>query len=218
MIFDLCQAVQSFLHDHNAPPKGSFYDQMLLNKQQKYQDEINQKKLIENKTKQALEDEIKKRKEQLRKERKLRRTMSESSPLHISTNSNEAENLNKSFSILHQDCAEHCKSETLYFPMVGRKIQMGSCLGHSERGCINYSGIDLHTGQLCFITEWTVKYSQLKAQGRDVDNVVDELEKKISYLSSLKHKNIILYECVSCLKNKDSMIIYLVQEFLLGKY
>lgn len=173
MIFDLCQSVQSFLHDHNAAPKGSFYDQMLLTKQQKLQDDINKKKLKEIQAKRLLEDEMQKRREQLRKERKLRRTMSESSPLHVPNSLNDSEAINKSFSYMGQDCVEHCKSETLYFPMVGRKIQMGSCLGHSQRGCINYSGIDLQSGQLCFITEWTIKYSQIQATRRIVDDVVD---------------------------------------------
>lgn len=32
MIFDLAQTVQTFLHEHNKPPAGSFYDEMLLQK------------------------------------------------------------------------------------------------------------------------------------------------------------------------------------------
>lgn len=118
MIFDLCQTVQSFLHDHDAPPPLSFYDQMLLNKQQKDEEEKNQKKMKEFQTKQALEDEMQKRKDQLRKERKLRRTISESSPLHIGRTSNETENVSKSFSFNSQHCSEHSKSETLYCPTV----------------------------------------------------------------------------------------------------
>lgn len=43
-----------------------------------------------------------------------------------------------------------------------------------------------------------------------------ELEKRVSHLSNLTHKNITAYECISCIKNKDYLSIYLVQEFILG--
>ena len=33
MMFDLAQHVQTFLHEHNKPPMGSFYDVMVKNKQ-----------------------------------------------------------------------------------------------------------------------------------------------------------------------------------------
>lgn len=32
MIYELCQFIQSFLHENNEAPKGSFYDQMIEQK------------------------------------------------------------------------------------------------------------------------------------------------------------------------------------------
>lgn len=216
MTFELCTLVETFLREYNTPPVGSFYDQMQKEKEKKDQEEINQKNQKEIQQRQAMQDEMLKRKEQLKKERKIRRTMSESSPLHLSTTSQEMESGNRSFSLVHESCEEHRKSETLYFPTVARKIQLGACLGHSQKGCITYSGIDLQSGQLCFITEWNVKYCNLEVQGKNVDSVIDTLEKDISHLSSLRHKHLISYECIACIKKKDCLLIYLVQDFVLG--
>ncbi len=213
MIFELCTLVETFLREHNTEPSGSFFDLMQKEKEKLKQDEINQK----NQQRQAMQDEMLKRKEQLKKERKIRRTMSESSPLHLSTTSQEMDNGNRSFSFAHESCEEHRKSEILYFPTVARKLQLGACLGHSQKGCITYSGIDLQSGQLCFITEWNVKYAQLEGLGKKVDLVIDTLEKDVAHLSSLRHRNLINYECISCIKQKkDCLVIYLVQEFVQG--
>jgi len=38
MIYELAQTVQAFLLEHNKPPKGSFYDQMLQDKQKRDQE------------------------------------------------------------------------------------------------------------------------------------------------------------------------------------
>lgn len=38
----------------------------------------------------------------------------------------------------------------------------GCCLGHSQKGCVAFSGIDLETGQLLYITEWNISYEQLE--------------------------------------------------------
>lgn len=43
-----------------------------------------------------------------------------------------------------------------------------------------------------------------------------DIEKETSNLSSLHHKNLISYECVLCSRKKDHVIVYLVQDFILG--
>lgn len=218
MIFELCQCVQSFLHEHNNPPDTietkrteSFYDTMLKNRQlqdQRMQDESNEK---ERRLQEQLQSDILRRREQLIKENRMRRnTVSESSPHHLSSsNSEDSRNVNG-------DCGEHRGSETIYIPTSGRKIQTSACLGHSQKGCIYYSGVDLATGKLLFITEWTIKNSQIEAKGYNVEEVIDTIEKRISDLSKLRHKNLIGYEGVLCLKKKDYIQIFLLQEFLLG--
>ena len=210
MIFELCQLVQGFLHECNKPrktvePNESFYDTMLKNKQiqdKKKQDELNEQQ-------RQIQDDIIKRREQLIKENRIRRTTtSESSPRHLSSSNSEDAKTDA--------CEEHRRSEIIYFPSIGRKIQVGSCLGHSQKGCINYSGIDLTTGKLLYITEWCIKNSQLEAKNLLVDDVIENVEKKVMDLSKLRHKHLIGYECVLCVKKKDHIQIFLAQEFLLG--
>lgn len=97
MVFELCQFVQGFLHEHNKPPvtaivpiSESFYDTMLKNKQlqdQKKQNELNER---ERKIQEQLQNDILKRKEQLLRENRTRRsTVSESSPRHLSSSNSE---------------------------------------------------------------------------------------------------------------------------------
>lgn len=218
MIFILTQEVQTFLHEHNNPPPSvettpteSFYDTMLKNKQlqdQKKQDELNEK---ERKLQEQLQNDIHKRREQLKKETRIRRnTASESSPRHLSSSNSD------DFKYPNEVCEEHRRSETIYISSTGRRIQQGACLGHSQKGCINYSGIDLSTGKLLYITEWTIKNSLLEAKNLVVDDVVQNIERRVNELAKYRHKNIIGYECVSCNKKKDHIQVLLVQEFLLG--
>ena len=53
MIFELAQHVQKFLHKHNKPPLGSFYDEMVNKKKEQLQSEMDQKKLIEDQERQV---------------------------------------------------------------------------------------------------------------------------------------------------------------------
>lgn len=213
MIFEVSQVVQGFLHDHNIAPKvaESFYDTMLKNKQredQKKQEEMDEK---ERKLHEQLQNDIQRRKDQLKRDSRTRRsTLSESSPKHLSSsNSDDIKNVS-------DICEEHRRSELINIPKTGRKIQQGACLGHSQKGCINYSGIDLTTGQLVYITDWSIKNSQLEARNLKVDDAIVEIEGRVDELSKLHHKNLIGYECVLCVKKKDHLQILLVQEFLLG--
>lgn len=89
----------------------------------------------------------------------------------------------------------------------------------------------MESGQLLFITEWNIKYSQLeskciancnrtasdqKCNGHTVDEIVQSIEKQVTNLESLVHKNLIAYECVLCMKKKEGIVLYLVQDFVLG--
>lgn len=126
-------------------------------------------------------------------------------------------------------CKLHDGSKKLLFPSVGRKILRSSCLGHSRKGCIAYSGIDLKTGQLLYITEWTLKFSELKGKctidsqyesspsaGHTVDQIIRAIEEKVTKMSRFRHKNLVAYECVSFKKKQDGVVIHLAQEFVHG--
>ncbi|KAH8293934.1 hypothetical protein KR054_006754 [Drosophila jambulina] len=245
MIYELAQTVQAFLLEHNKPPKGSFYDQMLQDKQKREQELLDMQRQRESLQRQTLMDEVERRKEMFKTEAKRRgeprRSMSESNPRHPSS-SESSENSSPYYRghIYPIKCLDHRNTETLYFHKVGRQIQRGCCLGeivippgHSQRGCIAYTGIDMHCGQLLYITEWNIKYCQLEqpcsgggkchwssetkcAGNHRVDEVIASIEKQVSTLAQLQHKNLIPYECVLCIKRKEGLLVYLVQDFLLG--
>lgn len=52
--------------------------------------------------------------------------------------------------------------------------------------------------------------------GHTVDEIVQSMEKQVLHLSQLQHKNLISYECMLCMKKKEGIILYLVQDFVLG--
>lgn len=106
---------------------------------------------------------------------------------------------------------------------------MHSFKGHSQKGCISYSGIDSETGQLVYITEWNIKYAQLESKcpinctnesnkcgGHTTEEIIAGIERELSNLSQIKHKNLVAYEAVVCLRRKEGVIVYLVQDFVLG--
>uniref|UniRef100_A0A1I8NAC2 non-specific serine/threonine protein kinase n=1 Tax=Musca domestica TaxID=7370 RepID=A0A1I8NAC2_MUSDO len=238
MIYELAQTVQAFLLKHNKPPRGSFYDEMLQQKQQREQELLDMKKQRENQERQNLIEEVERRKEMFKSEakrREPRRSMSESNHRHPSSSeSSESSSPYYRGQIYPTRCVEHRNSETLYFHKVGRQIRRGSCLGHSQKGCIAYTGIDIDTGQLVYITEWNIKYSQIeqhcggsgkclwltsepKCSGSHrVDDIIASIEKQVSILAQLHHKNLIQYECVLCIKRKEGLLVYLVQDFVFG--
>lgn len=237
MIYELAQTAQAFLHKHNKPPSGSFYEEMLEQRnQQRHCQQMRQS--LEQK---AIKEEIEKRKEMLKSEKRIRRdTRSESSPQHGSMSMDQShESVAPGWPYFRShmyptECLEHRHSEKMYFTQAGRQIQRGGCLGHSQKGCVAYSGVDLETGQLLYVTEWMIKYDELdrlcqancsggkngsgdgRCQLHYVDEVISYIEKQVHLLSQLRHKNLINYECCLCLKKKDGILVYLVQDFVLG--
>lgn len=238
MIFELAQTVQAFLLKHNKPPRGSFYDEMLQQKQQRERELLDLKKQRETQVRQNLIEEVEKRKEMFKSEakrREPRRSMSESNRHPSSSESSESSSPYYRGYGFPSRCVEHRTSETLYFHKVGRQIRRGCCLGHSQRGCIAYTGLDMDTGQLLYITEWNIKYSQIEqhcgngngkcfwhtsepkcAGNHRLDDIIASIEKQVATLAQLNHKNLIQYECVLCIKRKEGLLVYLVQDFVLG--
>uniref|UniRef100_A0A336LN81 non-specific serine/threonine protein kinase n=1 Tax=Culicoides sonorensis TaxID=179676 RepID=A0A336LN81_CULSO len=220
MIYELTQTVQEFLHKHNHKPRGSFYDEM----KKQNEDLLKLKEDEEEQKKKQLMDELLKRKEELKNETRMRRdtmkrSMSESSPTHrtySSSENSEHSPLYKMQNLSISDCSEHQKSDTLYFANAGRKIQKGTCIAHSDKGCIAYSGIDLESGQLFYITEWFIKYSTIESRGKNTADVVEFLERETKSLSEMRHKNIISYNFIQIVQKKDGLLIYLVQDFIFG--
>lgn len=238
-IYQLAQTVQEFLHTHNKPPTGSLYDIMIEEQTKRFaKTQISATRQILTAEQQQIREEVLRRKEMFQNEpkrRDVRRSISEASPNHRSNSSSEnSEMSSNGFRwplVYPNSCEEHRSSEILYFLNVGRKIQRGSCLGHSQRGCVAYAGIDLETGQLLYITEWNIRYEKMeskclsnctrtsadgKCHGHTIDELLQSLEKQAAKLVQLRHKNIVTYECIQYQKKKEGIVLYLVQDFLLG--
>lgn len=55
-----------------------------------------------------------------------------------------------------------------------------------------------------------------KCSGHTVDEIVSCIEREVMQLSQIRHKNLVSYEAVLCLRRKEGIIVYLVQEFVHG--
>ncbi|XP_055375008.1 eIF-2-alpha kinase GCN2 [Condylostylus longicornis] len=210
MIFELIQTVKSFLHKHNKPPKGSFYDEMLQQKFKRYQKLKEEEQEQRDRERQNLLEEVERRKELFKTEAKPTRLISN----EISAN----------------ECPDHGYSDMINFPKSGKQIRRGCCLGHSQNGYVAFSGVDIDTGKLFYITEWHIKYSQIEAKcqlncfwssdskcnGHNVTDFINCVEKHVRVLSQMHHNNIAAYERVLCSNHKECVIINLVQDFVLG--
>ncbi|XP_019525004.3 eIF-2-alpha kinase GCN2 [Aedes albopictus] len=217
MIYELAATVEGFLHKHNAPPKGSFYDEMLANQEKIARDRLNTLKAEEDQRKQVIRDELQKRKKELEKTRReSKQSINEASPMHRSMSSSDNSEGNN-FRGLDSVCLDHRRSETLFF-RDGKKVVKGSCLGHSQRGCVAYSGIDVQTGQLLYLSEWNIDLDKegKTISGKTADEVVYELERQMGNLTNLRHKNLISYEGVYCRVGKEGIDVFVAQDFILG--
>ncbi|GLV39622.1 Gcn2 [Carabus blaptoides fortunei] len=217
MVFELAQHVQAFLHDHNKPGYKSFYEEMLSRQRQKQQQQQEAKQLEEDRERQVMQFEIHRRQEILRSEVKLRRE-------HNSSSSSEPTDLtvpnckkNTSVSDYGDDnLCEHKGTELLIFDSsVERRVQKGRCLSHSDRGCVIYSGLDLQTGDILAVTEWKVSTRDHCDINHSLKQV-NSSEQEFTYLSKLRHSNLVRYLNMKYLQEKEQIIIYVLQEFVLG--
>lgn len=87
----------------------------------------------------------------------------------------------------------------------------------------------MNTGQLFYVTEWNIKLSQLESKctlnckngsgdcaGHSTDEIINSIEKEVANMHQVRHKNLVAYEAVSCLRRKECIIVYMLQDFVLG--
>lgn len=138
VIYDLAHIVQSFLHKHNKPPSGSFYDQMLIERKNHHEALMQQQAQRLSHEQRLLRDEVLKRKEILQNEdrwrRDTRRSMSEQSPTHRTNSSTDIADLSpvQRNRIYPNGCDLHLSSRDLDFTSIGRNIRRGCCLGRKS--------------------------------------------------------------------------------------
>ncbi|XP_037282898.1 eIF-2-alpha kinase GCN2 isoform X2 [Rhipicephalus microplus] len=138
MVLELAQHVQWFLRQHNTPERGSFYDEMLKNKEKQeaekareQQQQLNQQRIEEEKQRQAFELEILRHREEMKVEARRRRTDSKASESKERTN-----------------CVHKPELLSFFSKSAEYTVQKGACLGHSDRGHSTFGGFDSTTGEL----------------------------------------------------------------------
>ncbi|XP_066996679.1 eIF-2-alpha kinase GCN2 [Anabrus simplex] len=246
MIFELAQHVERFLHLHNKPGFKSFYEEMLSRKQKQQQLQELVLKQKEDKKRLAIQGEIQRKQEALLEEQRLRkehcRLSQDDTGLEDKTVSSDRVRTSsyvRNRSISRRRCqstsdssegslCEHRGSVLMHFNNRGeRPVRRGKCLGHSQRGCVVYSGMDMTTGELLAITEWSIKckiplvkkVSFHDTEPSDFANYmkqVSSIEQELNYLQKLRHPNLIHYLGMKYTQEKDNLIIYILQEFVCG--
>lgn len=111
---------------------------------------------------------------------------------------------------------DHRGTELIIFDSnIERNVQKGRCLSHCDSGCIIYSGLDMHSGELLALTEWKIDTKE----PHDIShhqNKITSIEQEFIYLSKLRHVNLVKYLNMKCTQDKNQIIIYILQEFILG--
>ncbi|XP_050446671.1 eIF-2-alpha kinase GCN2 [Cataglyphis hispanica] len=238
MIFEFSQHVQKYLHEHNKPGYSSFYEEMVSRHQERIQYEMQEKQMKEDKERQVLQDAIQKRQEALKAEMRNRketiRLATDSDTVFRSIPSSPHE---KGISRFRRRCVstsessegslcEHRGTKLLHFDSNKgeRQVHRGKCLGHSAKGSVVYAGVDMTTGELLAITEWTLKCAMSNEcdstqETIDIHHVMKQiasLEQELNHLYKLHHQNLVHYLNMKYLQNNNNVVIYILQEFVVG--
>ncbi|XP_053597079.1 eIF-2-alpha kinase GCN2 [Microplitis demolitor] len=238
MIYELSQHIQKFLHTHNKPSYESFYEEMVSRREEKIQSEMQKKQLKENHERQVLQDEIQRRQETLKAEsrdrKRLSRTSMESNTISQSFPSSPQERvraysrrrcLSTSESSGNLSC-EAADTKVLNFlsNKDERQVHLVKCLGHSAKGSIIYAGVDIVTVEHLAVTEWPFKFSPREERNSESDTLdlqqlmkqVGSIEQELYHLQKLDHPNLVHYLNIKYLQNKNSVVVYILQEFVVG--
>ncbi|XP_078042063.1 eukaryotic translation initiation factor 2 alpha kinase Gcn2 isoform X2 [Augochlora pura] len=233
MIFELSQHVQKYLHENQKPSYRSFYEEMVSRRQEKIELEKVEKQLKEDKARQVLQDQIQKRQEVLKAEIRNRKES-------IRLNSDRSDNLSQLISTSPQErtrvysrrrCAsssestdgflcEHTGTKSLHFDhnKDERDVYRGKCMGHSTKGSVVYAGVDMITGELFAISEWTFKGNHNIDENnvQHITKQIGSLEQEMNHLNKLHHPNLVHYISMKYLLNGDETVVYILQEFVIG--
>ncbi|XP_026672144.1 uncharacterized protein LOC108628228 [Ceratina calcarata] len=233
MIFELAQHVQKYLHKHNKPSYNSFYDEMVSRNQEKIEYEMLEKQLKEDKERQVLQDEIQKRQEALKAEHRNRK---ESIWLYSEQPNNPSQSIpsspqDRSRIYSRRRCVsssessdsylcEHKGTKLLHFVYNKgeRQVYRAKCMGHSPKGSVVYAGVDMTTGELFAISEWTLKINNSIEQSsiQHIMKQVGSLEQEVNHLHKLHHPNLVHYLNMKYLQEEDNIFVYILQEFVIG--
>ncbi|XP_057303588.1 eIF-2-alpha kinase GCN2-like isoform X1 [Hydractinia symbiolongicarpus] len=237
MILQLAQFIQSFLHQHNVP-NLSFFEQMLAN-QQKQEELMFQEKQIKEKAKVAkdrereqdvkrqVKEELQKRDEVLKQEKKKRQVSLSQSPGNSGSNYFEVVDMPQrrgSFTCL---LAKEHKISVVIFrnSQDERKVFCSSCIGHFFDGACTMTAIDESTGKLMSISEWKVKfpteqkkvYFSNEETSDAIAKQINSIEQEFYFLKSkLSCRGALLYHSLHIERNGKNVSAKLLMDAITG--
>ncbi|XP_070151406.1 eIF-2-alpha kinase GCN2 isoform X2 [Polyergus mexicanus] len=218
---------------------SSFYEEMVSRHQERIQYEMQEKQMKEDKERQVLQDAIQKRQEALKAEMRNRKETIRlatdfdtqifrsipSSPHEKGTSRFRRRCVSTSESSEGSLC-EHRGTKLMHFDSNKgeRQVHRGKCLGHSAKGSVVYAGVDMTTGELLAITEWMLKCTvsnecDSTQETIDIHHVMKQiasLEQELNHLYKLHHQNLVHYLNMKYLQNNNNVVIYILQEFVVG--
>ncbi|XP_028967495.1 eIF-2-alpha kinase GCN2 [Galendromus occidentalis] len=222
MVLNLCQHVQEFLVPFNMPTV-SIYDEMIQNKRKLQEErELKQKTLQakkeEEEEKQRLElaREIRAKQEQLKEEARRRRANSiGQNDLRLSYSSDKSPDDSES----SVSCKGH-KSLQIKITINGKErlLQRGKCIGHSSRGNVTYTAMEVSSGEIFCLREWvfSLKGGRLRSfhSNPSDQKFIIHVESQFGKLCRVQHPNLIRFYGILEESQKDKVSISIVQEML----
>lgn len=119
---------------------------------------------------------------------------------------------------------QHRGTELLHFDnnKGERQVHRGKCLGHSAKGSVVYAGVDMTTGELLAVTEWTLRCTVANEcySNEEAINIhyamkqIASLEQELNHLYKLHHPNLVHYLNIKYSQSNNNLIIYILQEFV----
>lgn len=97
-------------------------------------------------------------------------------------------------------------------------------MGHSPKGSVVYGGVDMITGELLAITEWTIKCATANdseaIELHHVMKAIASLEQELNHLYKLHHPNLVHYLNMKYTNDvqNSNIVISILQEFVVCKY
>ncbi|CAH1982227.1 unnamed protein product [Acanthoscelides obtectus] len=210
MIFQLAQCVEEFLHTHNKPTSKSFYDEMLKRQKEKEERDLQARQIEQDLKRQYMIEEVQRRQEILKSEIRQRRE-------NIRQNSENDDDFdtrrpNSSADSCDEPNCDHKGIVLMDFS--NREIQRGSCIRHSSRNHISFSGIDTESGDLVIVDEWNIPVGN--KDFTYMQRQISSIEQEMNYLTRLRHRNLVKYYNIKYYFEGDVLKVFALREFVYG--
>lgn len=234
MILELISGTKAFLHGHtNKPQFKSCHEEMVFNQQKLQEDLALQEKMKEDekhkygKVEQAtLQKVLMERKAAVLKSLEKKNI---SIPPALPTDNqpkpkSDAPDTKKVHVINCDGACNRVKKLNFKSDDSNFIVLSGQCMGHNKRGCIVHTGFNSATGENMVIIEWslplavhnnprTEEYKKMEKEHMDRLAVI---EQEVRTFAKLKHDGLVRYLGMTCVKEKNKIVVYLLQEFVQG--